>query len=61
VATLQDVELLRECLSESVGVKASGGIETIEDVLAMVNAGAGRIGSPVAVDLLPSSAALARA
>ena len=61
VATVQEVELLRDCLSESVGVKASGGIETIEDVLAMVNAGAGRIGSPVAVDLLPGSAALARA
>jgi deoxyribose-phosphate aldolase len=52
---------MRDCLSESVGVKASGGIETIEDVLTMVNAGAGRIGSPVAVDLLPGSAALARA
>jgi deoxyribose-phosphate aldolase len=59
--TVQDVELLRDCLSESVSVKASGGIETIEDVLAMVNAGAGRIGSPVAVDLLAGSATLARA
>ena len=60
MATVQDVELLRDSLSESVGVKASGGIETIEDVLALVNAGAGRIGSAVAVDLLPGSA-LARA
>jgi deoxyribose-phosphate aldolase len=59
--TVQDVELLRDCLSEGVSVKASGGIETIEDVLARVNAGAGRIGSPVAVDLLAGSATLARA
>jgi deoxyribose-phosphate aldolase len=60
-ASVEDVELLRECLSESVGVKASGGIETIDDVLAMVNAGAGRIGSVVAVDLLAGSTNLARA
>jgi len=44
-----------------VGVKASGGIETLDDVYAMVNAGAGRIGSAVAVDLLAGSGTLARA
>jgi deoxyribose-phosphate aldolase len=60
-ATVHDVELLRDCLSESVGVKASGGIETLDDVYAMVNAGAGRIGSSVAVDLLAGSGTLARA
>ena len=38
-----------------------GRADPIEGVLAMVNAGAGRIGSCVAVDLLPGSAALARA
>jgi len=59
--TVHDVELLRDCLSESVGVKASGGIETLDDVYAMVNAGAGRIGSAVAVDLLAGSGTLARA
>jgi deoxyribose-phosphate aldolase len=42
-------------------VKASGRIETIEDVQAMVNAGAGRIGSAFAIDLLSASPALARA
>jgi deoxyribose-phosphate aldolase len=51
-ATVHDVELLREYLSESVGVKACGGIETIEDVQAMANAGATRIGSALAVELL---------
>jgi deoxyribose-phosphate aldolase len=51
-ATIQDVELLRECLPENVGVKACGGIETLDDVVAMINAGAGRIGSAAAVDIL---------
>jgi deoxyribose-phosphate aldolase len=51
-ATIQDVELLREVLPENVGVKASGGAETREDVVALINAGAGRIGSPAAVDIL---------
>jgi len=54
MATIHDVELLRECLPEGVGVKASGGIDTIEDVRAMTNAGASRIGSAVAVELLQS-------
>jgi deoxyribose-phosphate aldolase len=60
-ATVHDVELLRDALSESVGIKACGGFQTIEDVQAMVNAGAGRIGSEVAVQLLGPSAVLAQA
>ena len=43
-ATVRDVELLRECLPEGVGVKASGGLETVNDVQTMLAAGAGRIG-----------------
>jgi deoxyribose-phosphate aldolase len=41
-ATVQGVELLRELLSESVGVKAAGGIDSLEDVEAMLGAGAAR-------------------
>jgi len=44
-ATARDVELLRDCLPESVGVKASGGITSGEAAEAMVSAGAGRIGT----------------
>jgi deoxyribose-phosphate aldolase len=55
------VELLRDALSESVGVKACGGFRTIDDVQAIVNGGAGRIGSEIAVKLLSRSAALAQA
>jgi deoxyribose-phosphate aldolase len=61
LATLHDVELLRECLSENVGVKASGGIDTLDDVIAMINAGAGRIGSAAAIDILAPAAPLVAA
>jgi deoxyribose-phosphate aldolase len=61
VATIHDVELLRECLSENVGVKASGGIDTLDDVIAMINAGAGRIGSAHAIDILAPTAPLVAA
>ncbi len=51
-AAARDVELLRDCLPESVGVKASGGIETPGDAEAMVAAGAGRIGTSHAVAIM---------
>jgi len=59
--TIQDVELLRECLPEHVGVKACGGVETLDEVVAMINAGAGRIGSTAAVEILEPTTPLAAA
>jgi deoxyribose-phosphate aldolase len=61
VPTVHEVELLRDALSERVGVKASGHIETIDEAQAMVNAGAGRIGSVFATELLSAAPVLARA
>lgn len=51
-ATAHDVELLRDCLPDTVGVKASGGIKSVEDAAAMISAGAGRIGTPHAVEIM---------
>ena len=51
-ATAEDVELLRGCLDERVGIKASGGIRTADDVERMVNAGAGRIGTSAGVAIM---------
>jgi deoxyribose-phosphate aldolase len=51
-APVADVELLRECLPEGVAVKASGGIETLADVEAMVNAGAARVGTTRAAAIM---------
>ena len=44
-ATVHDVELMRKTVGPNMGVKASGGVRTHEDLIAMVNAGANRIGT----------------
>jgi len=44
-ATAEDVALLRSVVGKDVGVKASGGVRTAADALAMIRAGASRIGS----------------
>lgn len=44
-ATPADVRLLRASVGAAVGVKASGGIRTLESALAMIEAGAARLGT----------------
>ncbi|MGC9454362.1 MAG: deoxyribose-phosphate aldolase [Phycisphaerae bacterium] len=51
-ATADDVRLLRECVGESMGVKAAGGIRTLDDCLAMLNAGASRLGTSRTFEIL---------
>lgn len=51
-ATVADVELLRDELSENIGVKAAGGIRTADDAETMINAGAARLGTSYAVEIM---------
>lgn len=51
-ATVEDVRLIRETVGSRIGVKASGGIRTREDVEAMVAAGATRIGTSAGVRIV---------
>jgi deoxyribose-phosphate aldolase len=51
-ATVEDVRLLRETVGPDVGVKAAGGIRTLESALAMLEAGANRLGVSAAADLV---------
>ena len=51
-STLSAVELLREHLSERIGVKASSSVATAGEVDELIAAGAGRIGTPYAVDVM---------
>ena len=44
-ATVHDVALMRKTVGLEMGVKASGGVRTHEDLIAMVEAGATRIGT----------------
>lgn len=44
-ATVADVALMRRAVGRAMGVKASGGVRTLADLLKMVDAGASRIGT----------------
>jgi deoxyribose-phosphate aldolase len=51
-ATVKDVRLLKEVARETVGIKASGGIRTLEQALNLIVAGATRLGTSYGVELL---------
>ena len=51
-ATVADVRLLRASVGPDFGVKASGGIRKLADALAMIEAGANRIGTSASGDIL---------
>lgn len=57
-ATVHDVELMRDALPEGVGVKAAGGVRTLEAVQTMIGAGASRVGTSAAVSVMVELAAL---
>lgn len=44
-AKLEDVKLMRSVLPENIGIKASGGVRTKEAAIAMIEAGATRLGT----------------
>ena len=56
-ATVADVALMRRTVGKSMGVKASGGIRTLEDLRAMVAAGATRIGASASVRIMEETSA----
>jgi deoxyribose-phosphate aldolase len=51
-ATVHDVELMRRVVGPDFGVKASGGIRTLEDLRKMTDAGATRIGASASVKIV---------
>jgi len=51
-ATVADIALMRRVVSPEMGVKASGGIRSADDVTAMIQAGATRIGASAGVKIL---------
>jgi deoxyribose-phosphate aldolase len=67
-ATAQDIALMRSIVGPDIGVKASGGIRTLDDLKQMAAAGATRIGASASVKIMesaggatPSPAAVANA
>jgi len=56
-ATVEDVQLMRRTVGPTMGVKASGGIRTLEDLKRMVEAGATRVGASASVKIIEATAA----
>jgi deoxyribose-phosphate aldolase len=51
-ATVEDISLMRGVVGDKLGVKASGAIRTAADALAMIQAGASRIGASSGVSIV---------
>ncbi len=51
-ATVEDVTLMRRIVGPDMGVKASGGIRSLEDAQAMIAAGANRIGTSAGIAIV---------
>lgn len=56
-ATVHDVALMRAVVGPKMGVKASGGVRTLEDVKKLAEAGATRIGASASVKIIEATAA----
>ncbi|MDV4934972.1 deoxyribose-phosphate aldolase [Enterococcus faecium] len=54
-AKVEDVRLMRETVGPEMGVKASGGIHNEEEAMAMIEAGATRIGTSAGVAIVSGS------
>jgi deoxyribose-phosphate aldolase len=51
-ATVEDIKLMRSIVGPEMGVKASGGIRNTETAMAMIEAGATRLGVSASVDIV---------
>lgn len=56
-ATVEDVSLMRSVVGAQVGVKAAGGIRSLADALAMIQAGANRLGASAGISILQEAGA----
>ena len=51
-ATVENIAIMKKSLPNHVGIKASGGIRTYEQAVAMIQAGASRIGASSGISIL---------
>ena len=53
-ANVHDVELMRRVVGPAIGVKAAGGIRDLDSALALIQAGATRIGTSSGIQIVES-------
>jgi deoxyribose-phosphate aldolase len=58
-ATVEDVALMRGTVGPEMGVKASGGVRTLDDLKKMVAAGATRVGASASVKIVEAASGAA--
>jgi deoxyribose-phosphate aldolase len=51
-ANADDIALMRGVVGDKLGVKASGGVRTAQDAIAMIHAGASRLGTSAGVNIV---------
>ena len=54
-ATVADIRLMRETVGPDMGIKASGGIRTLDMARGLIRAGADRIGASASVDIVSAN------
>lgn len=51
-ATVEDIQIIRSVITPAIGVKAAGGIRTIEQAMDLLDAGANRLGTSAGIALV---------
>lgn len=51
-ASLEDIRIIKSAVGEKIKIKASGGIDTFKEAVDFINAGADRIGTSKAIEIL---------
>ena len=51
---VKDVELIKQATEGKIKVKVAGGVDTYVEAMALINAGAARIGTSKAVEIITS-------
>ena len=52
---MEDVELFKKYIGPGVKIKAAGGVRTVDDLQAFIDAGCSRVGTSSAVKLVTES------
>jgi deoxyribose-phosphate aldolase len=56
-AKVEHIKLMRQSLPKEVGIKASGGIKNYDDAIALINAGADRLGTSSGIEIASGKSA----
>ena len=51
-ATVEDVTLMKDVVGDRLGIKAAGGIRTYGDAMALIEAGASRLGTSAGLRII---------